>query len=139
MREPEFLIQITSVGHEPDARPEPAEAQRQAPGTPVMVPVPAPAPNDAMTPDTVAESAGYVAGRAARLEYEQWFASITSDDYRNGALFWASRRSLKPPPASCRLTDADFEAGCLEAKRRLALADARRRAEPDFKRGWNSL
>ena len=137
MREPEFLVRVTSVRHEPDAH-VPAEIQRQASSTPVAPVSAPPARNTAMTPDTVAESDAFAAGRTARLEYEEWFAHITSEDYRNGVIFWASRRSQVPPPASCHFTSADFEAGCLEAKRRLTPADARRKAEPNFKQGWNS-
>jgi hypothetical protein len=55
---------------------------------------------------------------AAHREWEQWFASL-SGDYKAGAAFWASQRSL-PKPGSCRAPNGasrgDFTNGCEVAR-----------------------
>lgn len=85
-------------------------------------------------------SAAFSEGREARVEYQRWFDSITDDDYREGAKFWAGNRSNKPPP-SCKAAAPSqiWLSGCVAAEAMLTPVDARRRSEPDFKAGWNSL
>jgi hypothetical protein len=83
-------------------------------------------------------SQGYTDGRNARAEYESWVNGVSEGEYRSGILFWAARRSDKKPPG-CRYSSPGFESGCLEAQKRLAPLDARRKGEPDFKLGWNGL
>lgn len=133
MTEPEFLIRITSVKHEDDPVPTQSHGEASTSSvasttTPVLT-----------NPTAAGETAAFTDGRNGRIAYENWFAALSPGDYRNGAIFWASRRSLKLPPATCHYVSHDFEMGCLEAKNRLAPSDLRRKAEPDFKRGWNSL
>jgi hypothetical protein len=77
-------------------------------------------------------------GRIARSDYESWVNGISEGEYRNGLLFWAAHRSDKKPP-SCHYSSIAFESGCQDAQKHLASADARRKGEPDFRHGWNSL
>ncbi len=86
------------------------------------------------------EPAAYSQGRADRLDFDTWFKAL-SPDMRAGAESWAGRRSLRVP-GSCELPPGqtpDWAAGCTAARDRLAKRDARRKSEPDYKRGWNSL
>ena len=79
-------------------------------------------------------------GQADRQSWETWFSSQTGD-YRAGADYWASHRSLpKPEPCSAvpPSTGADWTAGCLAAQRKLAAPDVRRKTEPEYRLGWNS-
>jgi hypothetical protein len=91
----------------------------------------------ALTPQ---KSAAYQEGLAARRGLETWFAGLNGD-YRVGAEYWAGQRSLSnsgscySPPAQYSKSWAD---GCLEAQRRLAPTDIRRKSEPEYKQGWNS-
>jgi hypothetical protein len=90
------------------------------------------------TDPTIQYSHAYADGRNARIAYQNWINALTQDDYRAGAEYWAANRTVRPPPATCRYSSPAFEQGCLEAKRQLTPADVRRKAEPDFKLGWNS-
>ena len=127
MREPEFLIRLSSVKLE-EVQP-PSETLTPSQGlSPAST-----APTGPSSP-----SQAYTDGRNARIAYENWFASLSDDD-KAGAEFWASRRSLKSPPPTCHYQSTAFENGCQEAKRILSQSDARRQSEPDFKLGWNSL
>jgi len=87
----------------------------------------------------MAESAAYEAGQSDRQAWEQWFDSLTGEQ-RSGAEFWAGQRS-KPNPGSCYgaagETLGSWTDGCVDAQRRLATTDARRKNEPDYKLGWN--
>ena len=77
-------------------------------------------------------------GLEARSEYEQWFGSI-SGDRREGAHFWAGQRSApQPRPCAGQSMSQVWQEGCQEAQRRLALSDARRRSEIQFRAGWNA-
>ena len=127
MREPEFLIRLSSVKHEDVQTPPLGAPQTQ--GIPA-----ASAAATSLSPPSQA----YIEGRNARIAYENWFAGLSDAD-KAGAEFWASRRSLKPPPSTCHYQSTAFENGCQEAKRILKPLDARRTSEPDFKLGWNSL
>jgi hypothetical protein len=54
----------------------------------------------------------------------------------DGAGFWAGERS-NPNPGSCFQGTPDFQAGCRAAKARLTTPDILRKAQPDYKAGWN--
>ena len=86
-------------------------------------------------------SAAFEEGAADRQAWESWFGSL-SGDYRAGAEYWSAQRSL-PKPDSCYgpggTNRGDWTAGCLAAQQRLTPSDARRKTEPDYKLGWNSL
>ena len=77
-------------------------------------------------------------GRADRNAWETWFAGLTGD-FRDGAEFWAARRS-DPQQPSCSAPNrtAAFYNGCKSAKARLDPTDMRRKTEPEYKAGWNS-
>jgi hypothetical protein len=75
-------------------------------------------------------------GRQDRATWEQWFNSLQGD-YNTGAFFWASQRSLSHP-GSCQQMSDDFYAGCTQAKVTLSASDTLRKAEPDYKAGWNA-
>lgn len=85
-------------------------------------------------------SPAYQKGQADRQAWETWFGGLTGD-YRAGAEWWAGQRSL-PHPGSCSAAPpsagADWTAGCFEARGMLAPLDARRKAEPDYRLGWNN-
>jgi restriction system protein len=84
-------------------------------------------------------SAAYSEGQADREAWEAWFASLTGDS-RAGADYWAGHRSTRG--VSCAATpnanSADWLAGCNAARERLAPSDLRRKAEPDYRLGWNN-
>ena len=162
MRKPEFLIRLSSVKHQDDVvDPLPGATTTKAPWTgaalaaamsapnlpsaattPAVSDAPSPVNAPAAASDLVAtppQSVAFLDGRNGRNAYESWFAAITDEDRRAGAVFWASNRSAKSPPATCHYSSSEFETGCLEAKRLLTPSDTRRKTEPDFKLGWNSL
>jgi len=97
-------------------------------------------PEPAQSPPA-AQGPAYQQGLAARQAWETWFAGLTSE-YRGGAAYWAGERTL-PKPGSCHdrgeVEVPDRAAGCLEARRRLAVSDGRRKTEPEYRNGWNSL
>jgi len=96
--------------------------------------------NETPPPNPDGQPQAYTEGRAARIAYENWFASLDAiSDYRAGATYWAGHRSLKPAPTTCPSVSSAYDAGCAEAQRQLTPSDMRRKAEPEFKRGWNSL
>lgn len=86
------------------------------------------------------ESASFYQAHADRLAFDAWFAGL-ADDARLGAESWASRRSLRTPgncePPQGRSTQ--WSVGCTAARQKLGAFDARRKSEPDYRRGWNSL
>ncbi len=79
-------------------------------------------------------------GLADRRAWEEYFNGLTGD-FRAGAESWAERRST-PKPGSCyAATHSDlgaWTAGCLAAQQRLGPSDRRRKAEPDYRLGWNA-
>jgi len=105
---------------------EPAKSQA------FSAPRPAPA-----TPTGSLASPGYAQGRQARVDYEQWYSALSEGGFRDGATFWATHRSEKPPP-SC-VGNPQFMTGCVAAKVKLTPSDARRTTDKDFWYGWNSL
>jgi hypothetical protein len=78
----------------------------------------------------------YQGGLRDRDAWENWFGTLQGD-YKTGAFYWASQRSL-PNPGSCKQMNDQFYAGCAEAKVKLAAADALRKTEPNYKAGWNA-
>lgn len=76
-------------------------------------------------------------GHTDRQAWETWFGGL-SGTYRDGAEFWASHRSDPNPPDCSSTNDVAFRSGCEEAQKRLDESDRHRRAEPDYKAGWNS-
>jgi hypothetical protein len=95
---------------------------------------PTPSPTDSR------QSSAFLQGQVDRQGWEAWFGSQTGD-YRTGANYWASQRSL-PHPGSCSAvppsTGADWTAGCVAAQQKLASSDVRRKTEPDYRLGWNN-
>ncbi len=78
-------------------------------------------------------------GLADRTEWEQWITAL-SGDFRRGAEWWASHRSLRNP-GSCSgptATSQEFVFGCEAAKTRLAPVDVKRKSDPEYRQGWNS-
>jgi hypothetical protein len=82
------------------------------------------------------QSPGYLDGRADRLAWEQWFGSLAGDT-RLGAEYWTGERH-KARPGNCVGTP-EFQQGCGAATQRLATPDVRRKTEPQYWWGWNSL
>lgn len=74
---------------------------------------------------------------ADRVAYEAWFRTL-QDEARAGAESWAGRRNLRapgncdPPPGQ----SPEWGAGCATARQRLTTSDGRRKAEPEYRRGW---
>ena len=133
---------------DPDATPAapvPTAPLAQPPGAAVAATVPAtpfqtaPATATASLPPTLSPS--FTSGLSDRKAWESWFASLTGPA-RDGAAFWASQRSL-PHPQPCTgdgsATAPAWVTGCQLASQMLAPFDVRRRREPDYKRGWNSV
>ena len=90
--------------------------------------------------DAVAAEKGatYEQGMADRQALESWFAGL-SGDFRAGADFWAGHRSArKPPSCAAQGRGREFVEGCTAAKARFDPADIRRKAERDYRDGWNS-
>jgi hypothetical protein len=93
------------------------------------------------TPTVVPTSGSQISafrdGAADRAAWENWFGGLVGDE-RDGALYWASQRSL-PSPGSCATLSGAKALGCREAQTRLSPSDARRKTEPEYKAGWNSI
>jgi len=83
-----------------------------------------------------ADSDQYNRGYQDGIAWRQWAGSLT-DDMHDGAGFWAGERS-NPNPESCFQGTPDFQAGCRAAKARLTTPDILRKAQPDYKAGWNA-
>lgn len=90
--------------------------------------------------DQSESSRAYNQGFADRRAWEWFFAGLTGA-FKDGAEYWSGQRST-PQPGSCYgpagQNLGDWTAGCLEAKRVLNPSDSRRKAEPDYRAGWNS-
>ena len=87
------------------------------------------------------ESRAYQQGVADRQSWEAWFSSLTGG-FRDGAEWWSGVRSAARPPACNDAPGYDrvnAVAGCNAARARLAGPERRRRTEPDYRAGWNSL
>ena len=89
------------------------------------------------TPETIQQTAAFAEGLRDRGVWELWFAGMTGKAH-DGADYWSSHRSL--PHATCSVMGIGTETklGCMAAAKELAPFDARRKADPDYRRGWNS-
>ena len=91
----------------------------------------------AMSPAGTPTSASFSDGAQDQLAWETWFNGLTGEEH-DGAYFWAAQRSL-PVPANCTRLGGEGTLGCLEAKKRLDPSDARRKNDPEYRAGWNSI
>jgi hypothetical protein len=125
----------------PPVSPSPIATQSPEPiHATAAEPVQAPITLDSVPATLTSEhSQAYDDGRNARAAFENWFNGLGAGDFHDGAQYWAGHRSVKPVPTTCHFTSPSFEQGCLEAKRQLTPSDIRRKTEPEFKVGWNSL
>jgi hypothetical protein len=85
-------------------------------------------------------SPAFAQGLNDRQSWESWFNSQTGD-YQAGAFFWSGQRSQLHPAPCYAQGGRDlgaWSAGCVAAQQRLALADVRRKGEPDYRTGWNA-
>lgn len=85
------------------------------------------------------ESPAFMQGRAERASLEAWFGGMQGD-MRAGADFWAGRRSLRVP-GTCETPSGknpEWAAGCNDARRKFLALDLRRKADPEYRRGWNN-
>lgn len=121
-------------------RPGTAASARTTSSSPLPI-VPAasdqtPSTGSVPTPET---SPAFVAGRKARADYEAWFNEL-SGDIKSGAAWWAEVRSQAARNHhTCEAGTPLFNVGCKHAQIALGPSDTKRRADPDFKAGWNSL
>ena len=98
-------------------------------------------PDDAAVPAVASQgSMTFQQGLTDRQGWEQWFGAL-SGRYLEGASFWAAHRGDARLP-SCNgaggVAVAPFTAGCQAAQKRLSASDVRRKADADYRRGWNS-
>lgn len=105
------------------------------PETPIIPAAKPEAPMIVSTSDT--QASAFRDGAADRKAWEIWFEGLVGEE-RDGALYWASQRSL-PSPGSCALLDGTKAVGCRGAQTRLSPSDARRKTEPEYRAGWNSI
>jgi uncharacterized protein len=92
------------------------------------------------TPADGSSSPTFQQGQADHESLEIWFSSQVGD-YRAGAEYWASHRSLRNPQpcdAAPPSMGAEWTAGCTAAQQRLAGPEARRKKEPEYRLGWNN-
>ena len=80
-------------------------------------------------------------GLTDRKQWESWLAGLTGPE-KDGAIWWASNRN-SPHHQTCTTApskdDATWEAGCMNAQLKLTPVDLKRRSDPQYKSGWNSL
>lgn len=79
-------------------------------------------------------------GLADRTQWEDWLSTLTGS-FKDGVNYWAAHRSLRNPgscPRSGGEGGSDVTGVCLAAQRRLALIDAKRKSDPDYRAGFNS-
>ena len=115
-------------------------SMQQPSAAPALPPETAP-PHTLISPaEADAQPSVYQQGQADRQAWEIWFGTLTGD-YRAGAEWWAGQRSLRSP-GSCTAappsTGAGSTAGCFAAKDKLTPSDVRRKAEPEYRLGWNN-
>lgn len=141
------MIALWEAGHwEPPLPPSAsppvgAQAATPAPTAPAAAPGPGPAPAivpaSAVPAQAPALTDSFHRGLADRTAWEAWFGTL-SGHAQAGAAYWAAERS-KPHPGSCEaLPDPASIEGCADAKMRLQDADLLRKADPDYRQGWNS-
>ena len=117
----------------PAAAAPPPSAYRPTP--------PAPAASRPGLATPAPANASFVDGQNDRRAWEVWMAGLSGPG-RDGAEWWAGVRSTQRPP-TCRSVPGGSDpvaaaAGCDQAKIRLANSDRRRRAEPEYRAGWNN-
>jgi hypothetical protein len=100
-----------------------------------------PQPSQPQTSGVSPIEAAFHAGLTERGAWETWDAALTGD-YRAGADYWASHRSISNPgtcanPIGVIPTPA-WTAGCMASKTRLDPTDLKRKNDPNYRRGWNS-
>lgn len=114
------------------------DAANSAPSQYAVPPAAPPSPPPSAQSDQLAGAYGQ--GFADRRAWERWFAGLAGA-FKDGAEYWSGHRST-PRPGSCYGPAGenlgDWTAGCLAAKRILNPADIRRKAEPEYRAGWNS-
>ena len=112
------------------------------PGSPLVPGGAAEASSAAPSVPAVEVSPAFRQGRADRVNWEQWFASL-ADDIKSGAEWWANNRKYAAKNhLTCNMQatfSPSFISGCQRAQSYLNPADRRRLAEPDYRSGWNSL
>lgn len=87
---------------------------------------------------TQASLGSYMGGASDRAGYEDWFASL-SGEYKAGVEYWAGHRG-NPKEAFCNGARAsEWMDGCLTAQQRFISLDAKRKADPEYRLGWNSV
>jgi hypothetical protein len=123
--------------------PAPASSPASDPAPTPQAVTPALRPETAApvaAPDQPHKSQAYQDGARDRSDWESWFASVTGDEHE-GADYWSGVRNT-PGDHACTdgkgATSADFQKGCNEARDKLTPIDARRRAELDYKAGFNA-
>jgi hypothetical protein len=79
----------------------------------------------------------FLGGLADGIAWRQWTGELykVSEQAHEGAAYWAAQRSLANP-GSCVGNSVDFQTGCEEAKKRLAMPDVLRKTQPDYRAGW---
>jgi hypothetical protein len=118
--------------------------QRQAdyqPGTPLITgtkpTAEASPPSGTADQPTTGTSVSFDQGLADRRAYEAWFGGLNADA-KQGALFWATNRNRAAQGVGCDGPNLSWSETCRQAQVRLGAADRRRRAEPEYRAGWNS-
>ena len=86
----------------------------------------------------LAQSPSFASGLSDRGSLQTWIESL-GPEARAGADYWSGQRSLSTP-GSCfsPARSAQFSNGCTAAQARFGPTDARRRADSDYRAGWNS-
>jgi len=134
----QLLGEPTTVSQPTPTTPSTPLATMQA--TPSAEPSNKPAPSSPKPPISNVppdeKSPSFQEGRASRLAWEEWFATLAGDA-RSGAEFWTSERS-KRRPGRC-IGTADFQQACFIAGKKLAGTDIRQKADAQYWWGWNSL
>ena len=107
-----------------------------------MAPVESEQTASARTMPALPPSQAFLDGRKARIDNDAWFNGLLND-YRAGAEWWAAARSQAAKThANCENgwgTSSPWVQGCRAAQATLTPSDIRRRSEPEFRAGWNSL
>ena len=116
------------------APPRPAPRPSAPPAAAVAAPA-ATATLPGKLPGPAAASGAFAQGRADWAATETWLFS-TAGGTRAGAESWIRRRSLRTP-GGCDHADPDFARGCFEARARFGPIDARRTADPEYRRGFS--
>ncbi len=134
--------------------PAPQYAQASPPATPNVLPNTPPAPLASVQPapsnapsassarppsgnvPADEQSPSFQEGRANRTTWEHWFATLAGDA-KLGAEYWTGERS-KRKPGNCVGTP-DFQQACLATRQWLAGPDTKRKTDPQYWWGWNSL